>query len=66
MYNKEPELQIIHAGLECGLFSEKMPQLDLVSFGPNLYDIHTPDERASISSIDRTWEFLLNLLKDLK
>ncbi|WP_317368008.1 aminoacyl-histidine dipeptidase [uncultured Tyzzerella sp.] len=66
MYEKEPELQIIHAGLECGLFSEKMPQLDLISFGPNLYDIHTPDERASISSIDRTWEFLLNLLKELK
>ncbi len=66
MYNKEPKLQIIHAGLECGLFSQKMPHLDLVSFGPNLYDIHTPDERASISSIDRTWQFLLNLLKDLK
>lgn len=66
MYNKEPKLQIIHAGLECGLFSQKMPHLDLVSFGPNLYDIHTPDEGASISSIDRTWQFLLNLLKDLK
>lgn len=66
MYNKEPKLQIIHAGLECGLFSQKMPHLDLVSFGPNLCDIHTPDERASISSIDRTWQFLLNLLKDLK
>ncbi len=66
MYDKEPEIQIIHAGLECGLFSEKMPNLDLISFGPNLYDIHTPDERASISSIDRTWKFLLNLLKTLK
>ncbi|WP_250278612.1 aminoacyl-histidine dipeptidase [[Clostridium] colinum] len=65
MYNKEPELQIIHAGLECGLFAKKMPNLDLVSFGPNLYDIHTPDEKASISSIDRTWKFLLNLLKEL-
>lgn len=66
IYGEEPKLQIIHAGLECGLFSEKMPNLDLISFGPNLYDIHTPDEKASISSIDRTWEFLLNLLKELK
>ena len=65
MYNKEPELEIIHAGLECGIFAKKMPQLDLISFGPNLYDIHTPDERGSISSIDRTWKFLLNLLKQL-
>ena len=65
IYNKEPKLEIIHAGLECGLFAKKMPSLDLVSFGPNLYDIHTPDERASISSIDRTWKFLLKLLKQL-
>lgn len=65
MYGEEPKLEIIHAGLECGLFSQKMPHLDLISFGPNLYDIHTPDERASISSIDRTWQFLLALLKQL-
>ncbi len=65
MYGKEPELQIIHAGLECGLLSQKMPNVDLISFGPNLYDIHTPDEKASISSIDRVWKFLLNLLKEI-
>ena len=65
MYNKEPKLEIIHAGLECGFFAQKMPQLDLISFGPNLYDIHTPDERGSISSIDRTWKFLLKLLKQI-
>lgn len=65
MYNEEPKIEIIHAGLECGLFSEKMPNLDLISFGPNLYDIHTPEEKASISSIDRTWKFLLNLLKEI-
>lgn len=66
MYNEEPQLEIIHAGLECGIFSKKMPNLDLISFGPNLYDIHTPDERASISSIDRTWKFLLQVLKEIK
>lgn len=65
MYGEEPKIEIIHAGLECGLFSKKMPVLDLISFGPNLYDIHTPNERASISSIDRTWKFLLKLLKQL-
>lgn len=66
LYDKEPKVEIIHAGLECGIFIEKMPHLDIVSFGPNLYDIHTPDERASISSIDRTWTFLVTLLEDFK
>ncbi|MFI3230219.1 MAG: aminoacyl-histidine dipeptidase [bacterium] len=63
---EEAKVEIIHAGLECGLFYEKMPTLDLISYGPNLHDIHTPDERASISSIDRVYNFTLKLLEAIK
>ncbi|WP_163191684.1 aminoacyl-histidine dipeptidase [Clostridium thermarum] len=66
MYGKEPEIVAIHAGVECGLFKEKFPDIDMISFGPNLYDVHTPDERMSISSVQRSWEYLLNVLKNLK
>lgn len=62
----QPEINIIHAGLECGIISKKLPDIDLISFGPNLYDIHSPDERASIPSINRTWIFLLQLIKNLR
>ena len=65
LYNKEPEFKAIHAGLECGVLSEKIKNLDAVSFGPNLYDIHTPKERLSISSTQRTWEFIKEVLKNL-
>ncbi|AEY64877.1 aminoacyl-histidine dipeptidase [Clostridium sp. BNL1100] len=66
MYKKEPQITAIHAGLECGLFAEKFEKLDVISFGPNLYDVHTPDEHMSISSVQRTWEFLLEVLKNIK
>ena len=65
MYNKEAEVVAIHAGLECGLLSEKLPGLDCVSIGPNMQDIHTSRERLSIASTKRTWEFLLEILKEL-
>ena len=65
MYNKSPEIVIIHAGLECGIFSEKIEGLDCVSIGPNNYDIHTTEERLSLSSLERVWEFLLNVLKEI-
>jgi dipeptidase D len=55
----------IHAGLECGLFTDKIPGLDCVSFGPEMHDIHTIRERLEIGSTQRTWEFLLALLKNL-
>lgn len=61
-----PKVVAIHAGLECGLFAEKMPGLDLISLGPNMYDVHTPDERLSISSTERVWEYLKLVLKKLK
>lgn len=64
--NCEPKIDAIHAGLECGLFKEKMPDVDMISFGPNLYDVHTPEEHISISSVNSTWEFLKRLLKNMK
>lgn len=60
-----PQVMAIHAGLECGLLSGKLPGLDCVSFGPDLEEIHTTRERMSLSSVARTWEFLLELLRQL-
>ena len=65
MYNKEPEVLAIHAGLECGLLGEKIPGLDCVSIGPQMHDIHTSREKLDIASTRRTWEFLLEVLKAL-
>jgi len=66
MYHKEPEIQAIHAGLECGLFAAKIPELDCVSMGPDMKNIHTTEEELSISSTKRVWEFLQKLLEDMK
>ncbi len=65
MFQKEPKVEAIHAGLECGLFSEKLPGLDCVSIGPQMHDIHTSRERLEIASTERTWKFLLEVLKNL-
>ena len=65
-YGYEPKVEAIHAGLECGLLSGKLPGLDAVSFGPDLKDIHTPRERMSISSVARTWQYLTAVLRELK
>ena len=65
MFSKEPDVVAIHAGLECGLLSEKLPGLDCVSIGPDMHDIHTSREKLEIASTRRTWEFLLAILKDL-
>jgi dipeptidase D len=62
----EPEIVAIHAGVECGLFKEKFGEIDMISFGPNLYDVHTPDEHLSISSTERMWDYLLAVLKEIK
>ncbi|QIB25954.1 aminoacyl-histidine dipeptidase [Caloranaerobacter azorensis] len=66
LYGKEPEITAIHAGLECGLFKEKLGDIDMISFGPNMYDVHTPNERLSISSTRRMWNYLLAVLKEIK
>ncbi len=65
MYGKKPEVVIIHAGLECGIFSEKLEGLDCVSIGPDNFDIHTTEERLSLSSMSRVWEFLKQVLKKI-
>ena len=64
-YGKKPQIQAIHAGLECGLFAGKIKDLDCVSFGPELLEIHTFRERMSISSVQRTWKLLLSVLEML-
>ena len=66
LYEKPPRVEAIHAGLECGIFSGKMEGLDCISMGPDLYDIHTPKERLSISSVERVYHFLLEVLKELR
>lgn len=66
MFNKTPTVEAIHAGLECGLISSKLPNLDIVSIGPDMQDIHTPEERLSISSTARTWDYLLKVLASMK
>lgn len=63
MYGKKPKVETIHAGVECGIIADKIGKLDCVSFGPDIYDIHTTRERLSISSARRTWEFILEVLK---
>lgn len=66
MYGKEAKVEAIHAGLECGMFAEKVEDLDMISVGPEMHDVHTPDERLSISSTARTWEYIKEVLKRLK
>ncbi len=65
MYGKDATVVTIHAGLECGIFSDKMGGLDCVSIGPDNHDIHTPEERLSLSSFNRVYEYLINVLKNI-
>ena len=65
MFGSVPQVVAIHAGLECGLLSEKLPGLDCVSMGPEMHDIHTSREKLGIASTERTWKFLLEVLKNL-
>lgn len=65
LFGKEPTVKGIHAGLECGLFSEKYPELDMVSFGPTLRNVHTPDECLHIPTVQMVWDHLLEILKNI-
>ncbi len=65
-YGHEPVIEALHAGLECGLFSGKMPGLDCISFGPDLKDIHTPRETMSVSSVQRVWKMVAETLRRMK
>ncbi|WP_430884631.1 aminoacyl-histidine dipeptidase [Fusibacter sp. JL216-2] len=66
LYDSDIKVDAIHAGLECGLLKEKVGDIDMVSLGPNLYDVHTPMEHMSIGSVERIYAFLVEVLKDIK
>ncbi len=65
VFGSEPNVEAIHAGLECGLIGEKMPGLDMISIGPDIRDVHVPGERVNIDSVNRFWKFFLELLAQL-
>lgn len=65
LFNKDAAIKAIHAGLECGLFLEKYPQLDMVSFGPTMRDVHSPNERLKIDTVELWWKHLLEILKSV-
>ena len=62
-YNEEPQVKACHAGLECGILSQHLPKVDMISFGPNIRAAHSPDEKVQISSVQKFWEYLLDILK---
>ena len=66
LFDKDPMVLGIHAGLECGLFSERYPQMDMVSIGPTLRGVHTPDERLLIPTVQMVWDHLLEILKNIE
>lgn len=65
LFHKQPKVLAIHAGLECGLFSEKYPGLDMISFGPTLRGVHSPDEKLLIPTVQMVWSHLLDILKNI-
>ncbi|MBP5710748.1 MAG: M20/M25/M40 family metallo-hydrolase, partial [Bacteroidales bacterium] len=65
-FNKQPIVKAIHAGLECGLFAEKYPDLDMVSIGPTLRGVHSPVEKLEIKTVKMTWDLVVEFLKSLK
>ena len=65
LFGKKPVVRAIHAGLECGLFLEKYPDLDMISFGPTLRGVHSPDERVEVKTVDMWWKHLLDILKNI-
>ena len=65
LYGKEPAIKAIHAGLECGIIGEKVPGMDMISFGPTLEGVHSPDEKIYIDTVDKFWTFLLAILRNV-
>jgi dipeptidase D len=63
LYGKEPEVKAIHAGLECGILGERVPGMDMVSFGPTLEGVHSPDEKIHLDTVEKFWDYLLAILK---
>lgn len=65
LFSLPPKVEVIHAGLECGILKGKNEKLEIISIGPNIYSPHSPDERLEISSVDKIAKFLNRLLADL-
>ena len=65
MFEEKPKVIACHAGLECGILGQNYPEVDMISFGPTILGAHSPDERVSISSVQKFWKFLLEILKDI-
>ena len=65
-FGKDPKVRAIHAGLECGLIGDKIPGMDMISFGPTLRGVHSPDERLEIKTVQMFWDFLCDILKEVK
>jgi dipeptidase D len=63
LYGKEPEVKAIHAGLECGIVGERVPGMDMLSFGPTLQGVHSPDEKIFIDTVEKFWDYLMAILK---
>jgi dipeptidase D len=65
-FGKEPVVEVIHAGLECGIIGDKYPGMDMISFGPTIQNPHSPEERLKVTDIDKIWDFMTELLKSFK
>ena len=63
LYGKDPEVKAVHAGLECGIIGERIPGMDMISFGPTLEAVHSPEEKIHIDTVERFWNLLLEILK---
>ena len=61
-YNEEPQIKACHAGLECGILLKHLPKVDMISFGPNIRAAHSPDEKVQISSVQKFWDYYLEIL----
>ena len=65
LFGKEPQVKAVHAGLECGIIGEKFPGMDMLSFGPTMQGVHSPDERIYVDTVERFWTFLLGILRNM-
>ena len=65
MFNDQPKVAACHAGLECGILGTNYPEMELISFGPNIRGAHSPDEKCQISSVQKSWDFVLKTLENI-
>ena len=65
MFKEDPQVKACHAGLECGILGKHLPEVDMISFGPNIRAAHSPDEKVQISSVQKFWKFYLETLKNI-